>query len=1695
MPNEKHKHPTEGIQQYPGREETIMKNNPFTRFLSVALTAAMLVGVMPGAVLADAGEAIVGASSAVVESVPESTTPADAAPVATEVPPVTEPEATPEAAQPEASPEVEATPEATEEPEATPEATEQPEATPEATQEPEATPEATEQPETTPEATQEPEATPEATEQPETVEGVYNGMAADELFNAFLACQSVADVDALLANLTDEDLNAFAAEIGEDSMNALEAHFQALLDAEEPEEEPAEEELPEDEYVEHVPEIVEAPQPVVPFTNAVPMFSSTLTSVVNSRRSMMRSALLATPNSDDSDDVIPDNGLQMRKWVEETEEGQYTVNLEVWTEGTVTSSSTTKPLDIVLVLDQSGSMAYDFTSVVYKEYANQTAESVFNDWYDYNTKRYRENTYVKLDNGSYSKVTVNKIRGEETYSYSSAEGDSNRILYSNRNSLYYLENEQYYRVTVTRTSSWGQYYYNYTTENGQSWDSSGRYSSPDFASAFYYRDTTYEYVYEFTYTDTDGNHTVTLNADDIAQTEFTAATGKTLYYTVDGGEEARLDALVTAVNGFIDSVAEKAKGADGIAGTDDDVSHRIAIAGFSSSGYKNTELLTGVKVLEQNPVDQAMSSYYPYRKGYNGPQFYSYDVNNSRGPYAITKSDYRNSLQDVSTTDGLADVEAAVRYLTAEGGTQTDAGMEMANKIFENNPFTEQDIEDERDRVVIVFTDGIPTGNGSSYDSDVAEDAIGYANTAKTTYGADVYAIGIFEGADAADAGSVGRGSSDADKGNYFMQHLSSNNGTPQSPSYYLSASNSSELNAVFEAISETTGSSRLDLDEGTVVKDVLTQYFTVPNGADTPVDIYTQTYDGTEFTRTREEAEGVTATVDPETGEISVTGFDFSTHFISENGRDENNPNAVGDYHGEKLIISFPIVPKEEFWGGNQVPTNNTDASGVFDDNTLVENFPVPDPVDVPLKEISLTAQDRNIYYGNTAPTAEQLVNTIDQPDDWRTDYVENITYTTNITVSNTQDGSYTVTATLSPTYEGTYEAKTAQGSASVDVYIPVITWKDTTQQAGTDVDPQFAANKAGDVIWKHGETFSTAVPMQGTEPTLTYTFATAEGEEIPKTFTEELHIKVTAVRNEEVEIPLTKVQFDWAENEDSVGCLTSCEDPNPDFQFRIHIPTTTLTLTKEFVDLTTEDVYYLLFDQKGGADKEDQFSFDVNYCYEDGPVSSTNNETEWARIQAFAKKPDGTELTTGSGGDFKVYPTDLLNHEGLTAANLTDEELTKTSNPALGASLAKNASGNWVYTQVLTVPICAEGCYYTVFEQHAELPGYAKQGAASTNWTVTFTDGQDSLSGKGKAVSTNSETIDDGPGDEDELFENDTFHKLNVKQPVTVSFTNRYTGNMTITKLVSGLDKEDSALVANKEYTIEISPADPEKLKDSGKSGPAFDGKTFTLRRSDGTTETVTFRDGKATVKLKAGEIITLEKMPAIQYKVVEVITNTNGEMNLDGYNFVNATYAEVYTDLISGDVDHWNRYETGDTTGRTNTDDQIVAVDVNQTTTPVSKVTVTNTYEVADGVLIINKIVSQFANNGKPVFDFKVTSQEEDGTVYYFHIDMTGKAEGEPEQVVEITLPAGTYKVEELSNQNYTRTNVEGLDKQGQVEIGGEEDKEVTFTNEGKNTNIPTDGSAAVNTLNKVNGNYILSFKKEDLGVDSQTPAGED
>ncbi len=83
-----------------------------------------------------------------------------------------------------------------------------------------------------------------------------------------------------------------------------------------------------------------------------------------------------------------------------TKEGDnYKVTLESWATGTVTSSSTPVPMDIILLLDQSGSMKKNFTSSSTETYnkLNKKNGKIYED--------YRNNCYIKSGN-QYLKVTV-----------------------------------------------------------------------------------------------------------------------------------------------------------------------------------------------------------------------------------------------------------------------------------------------------------------------------------------------------------------------------------------------------------------------------------------------------------------------------------------------------------------------------------------------------------------------------------------------------------------------------------------------------------------------------------------------------------------------------------------------------------------------------------------------------------------------------------------------------------------------------------------------------------------------------------------------------------------------------------------------------------------------------------------------------------------------------------------------------------------------------------------------------------------------------------------------------------------------------------------------------------------------------------------------------------------------------------------
>lgn len=634
------------------------------------------------------------------------------------------------------------------------------------------------------------------------------------------------------------------------------------------------------------------------------------------------------------------SGLVMSKYLMPYEDGEHQLRLELYATGEKVTSTiqVDAPTDIVLVLDQSGSMADSITTTT-------TTYTAYTDYSNSNLYGKKDNLYVKVGD-EYKQVTVteNKTVISSTTTYDYAEVSSNSDAYDHKDDLYTKVGEEYVKVSVERSGSAVARSYTYTyvdPESNETVTGSGYYgliSGEDMPNFTLYirsekTETEYAYSYTYTYTDADGK-TVTLATIEgqdgtYAAGEGTGTDGK-LYSKTETASDAtttRLDALKDAVKKFAAAVAVKAAGPDGdITTTDDNVDHRIAVVGFASntSTYYNTELLTGVTITTgtdnygTTPVSNNSYHYY-YPTGYakNGAQYGS-----------ITTEQYQNAFQDMSTTAGQDNVQTAFDALTAHGGTQTDHGLDMANQIFANNPIP---AGETRNRVVIVFTDGIPTANSSSYNGTCASNAITNASTAKDTYGATVYTVGIFTGADENSAGSTST-NSDADKGNYVCQQISSNNGTVPTGTakkHYFAANNTAALNNIFEQISQSVESSTstTELSSETVVRDIVSSSFQLPEGA-TEDDITIETYSctgvdasGNYTWSNNNDAMGATASIGGTDGKtVDVSGFDFKANYVYAT----NSSNARGD----KLVITIPIRDNGE--GMGQVSTNG-DKSGVY--------------------------------------------------------------------------------------------------------------------------------------------------------------------------------------------------------------------------------------------------------------------------------------------------------------------------------------------------------------------------------------------------------------------------------------------------------------------------------------------------------------------------------------------------------------------------------------------------------------------------------------------------------------------------------------------------------------------------------------------------------------------------------------------
>lgn len=413
--------------------------------------------------------------------------------------------------------------------------------------------------------------------------------------------------------------------------------------------------------------------------------------------------------------------------------------------------------------------------------------------------------------------------------------------------------------------------------------------------------------------------------------------GVQFFYT--SSQLTRMDALKTAVNNFAESVAAKAKGSDGQYGGEDDVNYRIAVVEFASEAYNLT-----------------------------------------------------NGLVDMDTSRGLTQVKNAVSGLQAGGDTYPATGLNMANSIFAANPISG---DGQRGRVVVMFTDGYPAESGTdNINYTLCDNAIASAQTSKGTYGATVYTVGIFSGANPnsnIDTNFDYGNRQDAVKqlvaANRYMQYTSSNfqnaqslrnGGEKSSSNYYLAASDADGLNNVFSSISSTIGGSNATLTDTATMVDVISEYFQLPDDDQASLKAYTVPFTGTDASGNRQwgtNQTDYTTSIKVDGRKVSITGFNYSDNWVGF-----HTENGTQTAHGSKMVLEIPIQVKDDTVG--QVPTNDETNSGILNGNgSLFAGFVSPVVNYAYFTVVPVISSVDNDGKNQGTPGTEKKVRLLDNP------------------------------------------------------------------------------------------------------------------------------------------------------------------------------------------------------------------------------------------------------------------------------------------------------------------------------------------------------------------------------------------------------------------------------------------------------------------------------------------------------------------------------------------------------------------------------------------------------------------------------------------------------------------------------------------------------------------------------------------
>ena len=674
-----------------------------------------------------------------------------------------------------------------------------------------------------------------------------------------------------------------------------------------------------------------------------------------------------------------ENGVGFNKYLVSTspnENSEYTLRLETFVTGGV--KATAIPTDFVLVLDNSGSMMYDYrksgeTMPIYLSVEENNRRKLL-----IKDTRFRE----------YDKCAYKRIFASGSYN---ASGTSNLwvdVFFDESTSVGSTDLSRYYFYEDETTPSNTGYYYIYHRQI------SGYYNL-----CIRLKDGTEKYLYRTGIHDTPNT---VINADN--KVIYTGETWRPLQ---------RREELANAVRAFASQIQrenEKDQWAANIP-----AKHQIAMVSFGS-GYAG-----GSASIDVNTVTSGLTRVF---KEFTEPSSVS-------GKDSLAFESAVNSIMNFSGDTYIDLGVTLARMLFTDLQTRN-------NGIYA--PVNAQ-CGVARNKVCVVLTDGQPSGHttasGYSGQKGVIKESLLEAVKIKAKRPAEgtgsqingkVFSVDLYNTDNSKKfldylSSNYPNGAQSSSSGSWNTSGYSGTRVTPETAAIYYHDASKADLTKIFESIAE--GSTGQQAGDKLVVMDVMSDSFELPANLSGKVKYYTaqcigeKEIDGKKYLAfakevpadsraplahlwvarsvgTGEDAavewhdlgaetsggididQGITYRKTNDGKSVTVSGFEFvdlwcgkdemTAHNENTRQLDADDPNAAyaaEGYRGFKLIIEFPIVVSDGALGGTGVPTNDEFRSGFYHgkddgsaDGSPIINYQKPEltiPVQLAVKKQGL--------------------------------------------------------------------------------------------------------------------------------------------------------------------------------------------------------------------------------------------------------------------------------------------------------------------------------------------------------------------------------------------------------------------------------------------------------------------------------------------------------------------------------------------------------------------------------------------------------------------------------------------------------------------------------------------------------------------------------------------------------------------